>query len=180
MLISAVLMLDMSAAFDLVDYHLLVKKLAIYGFEENSLQWFSSYLSRRSQQVYVDGALWEPLDVNVGVPQGSILGPLLYIIYSNDLPESVHSHLAENNSYFNTHCKQYGGICCYADDSTFTISGKDPEKLSSSIAEKYQKISTCMSRNKLVLNGDKTHLLVMASSQKHKKFQTLASLWTLY
>ena len=55
--ISAVLMLDMSAAFDLVDHQLLVQKLESYGFEESSLDWFRSYLSLKTQQVYVDGAL---------------------------------------------------------------------------------------------------------------------------
>ena len=69
--ISAVIMLDMSAAFDLVDHNILVQKLSIYGFEDNTLQWFSSYLSQRTQQVYVD----------IGVPQGSILDHHLYIIY---------------------------------------------------------------------------------------------------
>ena len=169
--ISAVLMLDMSAAFDLVDHQILVQKLEIYGFEKSSLDWFRSYLSLRTQQVYVDGALSDPLEVDVGVPQGSILGPLLYIIYTNDLPESVHNHFSENNSFFNTSCKKCGTICCYADDSTFSISGKDPEKLSRIISEKYQNISAYMSQNKLVLNGDKTHLLVMASSSKHRKHQ---------
>ena len=114
--ISTVIMLDMSAAFDLVDHNILVQKLSIYGFEDNTLQWFSSYLSQRAQQVYVDGALSDSLQVDIGVPQGSILGPLLYIIYTNDLPESIHNHLAENQGFFNTHCRECGGICCYADD----------------------------------------------------------------
>ena len=105
----------------------------------------------------------------VGVPQGSILGPLMYIIFTNDLPESVHNHLAKNGSFFNTHCKQCGGICCYADDSTYTISGKDPLELTRVMTEKYTNIATYMSQNKLVLNSDKTHLIIMASSQKHRK-----------
>ena len=168
--ISAVLMLDMSAAFDLVDHDLLVKKLALYGFEKNSLSWVTSYLSNRSQQVYVDGALSSPLEVDVGVPQGSILGPLLYIIFTNDLPECVHQHPAQTNTFFNTHCEQCGGICCFADDSTFTISSKDPEYLIEAIADKYKSISTYMSQNKLVLNSDKTHLMVMASSHQHRKY----------
>ena len=167
--LSAVLMLDMSAAFDLVDHELLIKKLEAYGFEADAYLWISSYLSERTQQVYIDGAMSDPLDVTVGVPQGSILGPLLYIIFTNDLPESVHKHLAKNDSFFNSDCKQCGSMCCYADDSTFTISGKDPTELTRIIAEKYKSIATYMNQNKLVLNSDKTHLLVMASSQKHKK-----------
>ena len=167
--LSAVLMLDMSAAFDLVNHDLLVKKLSAYGFDDNSQLWFSSYLAQRSQQVYIDGALSDPLSIDVGVPQGSILGPLLYIIFTNDLPETIHSHPAKNGANFNISCEQCGSICCYADDSTFTISGKDPQELTRVIAEKYQTISTYMNLNQLVLNSDKTHLLVMASSQKHKK-----------
>ena len=61
--ITAVLMLDMSAAFDLVDHDLLLQKMAEYGFEESALGWFRSYLSGRSQQVYVDGAPSDPLEV---------------------------------------------------------------------------------------------------------------------
>ena len=70
--ISAVLMLDMSAAFDLVDHELFLKKLKVYGLNQETLHWISSYLSERMQQVYVDGALSDPLQVTVGVPQGSI------------------------------------------------------------------------------------------------------------
>ena len=66
--ISAVLMLDMSAAFNLVDYGLLAKKLDVYGFEKASVKWVISYLSQRSQQVYIDGVLSDPLDIDVGVP----------------------------------------------------------------------------------------------------------------
>ena len=90
--LTAVIMLDLSAAFDVVDSDILIEKLKIYGFQGNAPNWIQSYLTNRSQQVYVDGVLSEPQDVNIGVPQGSILGPLLYTIYTNDLPEVVHGH----------------------------------------------------------------------------------------
>ena len=90
--ISAAVMLDLSAAFDVVDTQILLDKLRLYGFEDNSVDWLQSYLTSRRQQVYVDGALSEPLEVNIGVPQGSILGPLLYTIFTNELPEVVHKH----------------------------------------------------------------------------------------
>ena len=85
-------MLDLSAAFNVLDPEILLEKLSIYCFQENAVGWIRSYLTDRQQQVYVDGALSEPQKVDIGVPQGSILGPLLYTIYTNDLPESVHNH----------------------------------------------------------------------------------------
>ena len=169
--ITAVVLLDMSAAFDLVDKNILIEKLKLYGLEESSSKWMESYLSERSQQVYLDGEMSESLPVNIGVPQGSILGPILYCLLVNDLPELVHNHEPRDDSptFCNTHCRTCGGITCFADDSSVTISNSDPKLLNLEIKEKYQEISEYMASNKLVLNSDKTYLLVMASQQKHKK-----------
>ena len=169
--ISAVLLLDLSAAFDVVDHGILLEKLKIYGFDENLVSWMDSYLSGRKQKVLIDGAYSEELEVEAGVPQGSILGPLLYVIFTNDLPEAVHNHLSNNNSFYNTHCNDCGGLCCYADDSTYTFSGKNLDEVKNKIQQKYENLSNYMAENKLVLNGDKTHILVMASSAKHRKHQ---------
>ena len=75
--LTAVCMLDMSAAFDVVDHDILLRKLQFYGFENHSLQWMSSYLRARTQSVCIDGSMSPPLEVTTGVPQGSILGPLM-------------------------------------------------------------------------------------------------------
>ena len=80
--VSAVIMLDMSAAFDVVDHQILLEKLTLYGFEDCAQSWIRSYLTDRSQRVYVEGSLSDALPLDCGVPQGSILGPLLYIIYT--------------------------------------------------------------------------------------------------
>ena len=172
--ITATVMLDLSAAFDVVDPGILLEKLKIYGFEDNGVNWLNSYLTSRYQQVYVDGSLSEPLPVVIGVPQGSILGPLLYTIFTNDLPEVIHQHdppvsLQEQHIPFNLPCKACGGICCFADDSTFSISDKDPATLEHKMNLKYKEISSYMSMNRLALNTDKTHVLIMASAQQHNK-----------
>ena len=74
--LSGVCLLDMSAAFDIVDHPLLLKKLELYGFGGNSLEWVNSYLTNRRQCVSISGSLSKLLPVPTGVPQGSILGPL--------------------------------------------------------------------------------------------------------
>ena len=180
--ISAVVLVDMSTAFDVVDHPILLEKLILYGFQESAINWIKSYLSERIQHVFIEGSLSQPLDVDTGVPQGSIMGPLLYILFTNDLPELIHDdpethpevhqdahvHPEVNHIQYNTHCHHCGGICCYADDSTYSKSSNDPEKLKEEIDSKYQDISNYMAKNKLILNNDKTHLLIMTSSKNHK------------
>ena len=168
--ISAAIMLDMSAAFDVVDHDILIEKLKLYGVDSSSSEWIKSYLTSRSQKVYIDGAYSGVLDLEAGVPQGSVLGPLLYVIFTNDLPESVHDHLSESGAFFNTHCKSCGDICCYVDDSTFTTSGTNPEEIMKTIEVKYKAIKSYMTDNKLVLNTDKTHLLIMATPYQHRMY----------
>ena len=82
----------MSVAFDMVCHHVLLQKLQLYGFDMASLAWMQRYLSDRKQTVCIDGTCSPLLPLEFGVPQGSIIGPLLYIIFTNDLPESVHDH----------------------------------------------------------------------------------------
>ena len=147
--VSAVIMLDMSAAFDVVDHQILLEKLTLYGFEDCAQSWIRSYLTDRSQRVYVEGSLSDALSLDCGVPQGSILGPLLYIVYTNDLPEAVHDHpphqepLPESldHQFYNLHCHSCGGLCLYADDSTFTLSNKDVDQLGADIDNKYKIIA---------------------------------------
>ena len=73
------MMLDLSAAYDLANHELILRKLELYGFEPCTIKWMKSYLDGRSQCVYIDGELSDTLESNVGVPQGSALGGLLYV-----------------------------------------------------------------------------------------------------
>ena len=169
--LAAVCMIDMSAAFDVVDTELLLEKIKLYGFDRNAVQWTWSYLTYRSQSVYIEGSLSSPLPLEAGVPQGSILGPLLYTIFSNELPEVVHEASCplrdvEGIAIFSTQCQECGGVCCYADDSTYSVQGSDPEELSAKLTQKYAVLADFLTANKLKVNDEKTHLLVMSTRQK--------------
>jgi hypothetical protein len=171
--LAGVCFLDMSAAFDIVDHSLLVKKLKLYGCEENCTNWIQSYLCDRSQCVSIDGTLSKLLPVQHGVPQGSILGPLLYTLFTNELPEVVHDHQSrlDDNQWpgFNMSCSGCGTLSCYADDTTYSCSDSDPAALSQKLSAKFTVISDFMVSNKLKLNDDKTHIMVMTTSQVRKK-----------
>ena len=173
---AGVCFLDMSAAFDIVDHSLLMKKLELYGFESNISKWIRSYLADRSQAVCIDGSLSRLLPVRQGVPQGSILGPLLYTIFTNELPEIIHdgqecSRLSDPKPWpsFNMACKSCGSLTCYADDTTYSCSSSDPDILSEKLTTKYKVIADFMVSNRLKLNDDKTHLMVMTTSKARRK-----------
>ena len=89
-----------------------------------------------------DRAYSEELELEAGVPQGSILGPLLYVIFTNNLPEAVHDHLADNGSFYNTQ------LVCYADDSKYSTSGHSIEVLKVKIQENMTiYLDTCLKIN---------------------------------
>ena len=104
--VTGVVLVDLSAAFDLVSPEILIQKLRIYGLKEDILAWISSYLTNRAQAVWIDHLLSDLIPNSLGVPQGSNLGPLLFLIFFNDLPY----HINES-------------IDCYADDSTLGATG---------------------------------------------------------
>ena len=158
-----VMMIDLSAAFDMVDHPLLLEKLSILGLEEEVVQWFHSYLSGRSQSVFIDGCLSPPEDIHFGVPQGSILGPLMYIIFTNEIPDLVHSHPVSHKNPEPACLMTCGSTVCYVDDGTFSVGHKDSSILSQKLSEQYSIIADYMAANKLVINADKTHLVVMGT-----------------
>ena len=175
---AGVCFLDMNAAFYIVDHPLLLSKLGLYGLDDGMLGWTSRYLSDRSQCVCIYGSLSRLQHVQHGVPQGSILGPLLYILYTNELPEVIHNDcpagvpdngMEQSWPKFTVLCKTCGSVGCYADDTTYSCSGSDSDSVSDQLSNKFKVMSDFLVSNKLKLNDDKTHCMVMTTREARAK-----------
>ena len=170
--LAGVMFVDLSAAFDCVDHNLLIEKMKILGFDCKSVMWCSDYLKDRYQSVYIDGAQSKYSKVDVGVPQGSILGPLFYILYTNDLPEVLHKDYCCLNrikmGHFNLMCHECGGLVAFADDSTVTVTDSDPDRLTDKLSDQFLQVTNYFTDNRLQVNDSKTHLLVLTSSRKRQ------------
>ena len=140
--VSILLLIDFSKAFDLVEHKILLKKLEHYGIRGPALKWLESYLSNRKQYVSINGAESTSLILEHGVPQGSILGPLLFIIYINDIPEISAS----------------AKFILYADDANIIITTDTVEQASEQIEILTKNLVNWVNSNGLVLNLKKDEL----------------------
>ena len=122
-----ILYLDIAKAFDTVDHKHLLKKLSQYGLSGNILNWFKDYLSGRQQRVLLNGEISETLPVSSGVPQGSILGTLLFLVYINDLPTSISSPCV-NISLFADDTKCFTVVNTLTDAYVFKSEAENVEK----------------------------------------------------
>ena len=128
-LISVMMTIDESCAFDCVDHNLLLQKMSLYNFSDQTVNWFRNYLSDRTNYVTHNAKDSNMKIVTRGVPQGSVLGPILYTIFINDLPEIIkdddncgnHAH-NKDDFLFGPNCELCGAIPCYADDATVVVS----------------------------------------------------------
>ena len=175
-----VLKCDQSAAFDVCDHSILLKKLKLLGLEESAVGWIRSYLQNRRQCCFVDGNLSSPLELlQCGVPQGSIGGPLLWLCFTCDQPDIIHKHTVHNQD-INRGCLMVdnanpgesgdcGLLVGYVDDGAYSYAHSDPKVLSDVLSEKYSLIEDWINSNKLVIDPDKTHLMVMGPNKVSNK-----------
>ena len=165
---TAAIVLDMSAAFDIIDRKLLLKKLNLLGFDEHVLGWLNSYLTDRTQSVCINGVLSRLLPTDTGVPQGSILGPLLYTLYTLEIPEVIHGESNDTWPPYSVGDQLMDTIVVYADDTTVNVSAANDEDLSNKLRNKFQIVSGYMVSQALKLNDDKSHLLVFTNERSKR------------
>lgn len=148
---------DLSRAFDCVDHTILCGKLSRYGIRGVPLDWFESYLSGRSQRVRIDHSkcgvvtshFSSPLPISMGVPQGTVLAPLLFLIFINDLPSATD-----------------GYTVMYADDTTKLVAGPSQDLLGERVSEVFNSLSKWFSSNLLYLNAAKTKIMQFHTRQR--------------
>ena len=163
--LSAALFLDLSAGFDVVNINLLLKKLKIYKFNQKTFEWFSSYLKGRKQSVIIESSSSPYLDVPWGVPQGSILGPLLFVIFIMELPSIIDLKDEKQSDHEDNFDDDNSEIIIYADDNTPTTFSKDPLSLENKIQHDGNKVIDWFDKNDMVTSADKTQLLIIGTRQ---------------
>ena len=127
-----------------------MQKLQIYGVQQQELTWFRSYLYNRKQFCKVNGISSDLEDIEVGVPQGSCLGPLLFLLYINDLPQAIRGST----------------VSMYADDTSLCHQASDITQLNEAMNNDLKQLDIWLQGNKLSLNVAKTHSMLVTTKQK--------------
>ena len=144
--------LDFSKAFDTINHEILLKKLHHYGIRGMVYNWFKSYLIGRSQQVDYNSHISNIRTISSSVPQGSILGPLLFIIYVNDFPN----------------CLKFNSSLSFADDTTVIFFAKNRNFLLQKGNKELKNIDNWLISNKLSLNIKKTKYMIFSTSSSNR------------
>ena len=142
--------LDFAKAFDTVNHNLLLKKMEMYGIRGLPLQWFTNYLTNRQQYVSLAGVESSRQTVVCGVPQGSSLGPLLFLIYINDIPN----------------CSEKLSFRIFADDTNNFASSPNATQLETLINQELLKVKEWCDTNRLSINFKKTNYMIIKSNKK--------------
>ena len=143
-------LLDLRKAFDTVNHDILIEKLRAVGID--SCDWFSSYLGGRSQCVEANGTRSDFLPITCGVPQGSILGPQLFLLYINDMAISLDCHLS-----------------LYADDSALFFAGSNPQAIAERLSNELASCHKWLVDNRLSLHIGKTECLLFGTKRRLKR-----------
>ena len=146
---TGMVMIDLQKAFDTVDHDILLQKLKALGFDPLAIKWFESYLKGRNQKTEINGIFSDPRVVPCGVPQGSILGPLLFLLYINDMEAAVSCQLI-----------------LYADDSALLVSGKDVNKIEQQLGNELSSLNGWLVDNRLSIHLGKTESILFGTKKR--------------
>ena len=157
--ITGMILIDLQKAFDTINHKILLDKLVYLGFSKTAILWLKSYISNRSFIVNVENDYSDPGDLNCGVPQGSILGPLLFLLYVNDMPQAIECDLL-----------------LYADDSVLIFTHKNINTINEQLNKDFNSLCEWFVDNKLSIHfgEDKTKSILFTSKNKIKKVGTLS------
>ena len=142
--------MDFQKAFSTVNHNILLKKLHHYGIRGITNDWFKSYLNNRTQETKVNDSISEKIEVTYGVPQGSILGPLSFLVYINDLHDAVIHSLMHH----------------FADDTNMFYCNKYLKKINKYINRDLSQIVQWLTANRISLNASKTELIIFRPKNK--------------
>ena len=153
-LYTGMILIDLRKAFDTIDHKILIEKMEFLGFSKNVILWFKSYLTNRIFKVNLNKTFSEPGKLLCGVPQGSILGPLLFLLYINDMPQAVQCELL-----------------LYADDTCLIFQHSDIREIERQLNKNFSSICDWFVDNKLSIHfgEDKTKSILFSSKRKVKK-----------
>ena len=152
--IALLLLIDFSKAFDMVDHTILLNKLHHYGIRGIAHDWIKSYLKNREQYVHIKGKNSSRKSLEYGVPQGSILGPLLFVIYINDIPE----------------IQRFAKFILYADDANIILTGKNMHEIEEKFCQLSSALVKWVSCNGLSLNIKKTNYMIFSHKNRNTEY----------
>ena len=154
--VTGAIFLDLKKAFDTVDHSILLCKLNEAGVYGTELKWFESYLGDRQQATHVDGKLSKLDNIKTGVPQGSIIGPLLFVIFINSLPSCVTGTGSK--------------VHMYADDTMIMFSGSNTNELQKVMNRGLDQVANWLQHHKLTLNANKTKFMIFGTQRRVSVF----------
>ena len=160
--VTALTLLDPSAAFDTIDHTILLRRLGNwFGVSGKAFDWFKSYLRGRSQRIKLGNCLSSRSDLSFGVPQGSVLGPLLFTLYTTPLSSLVSGHAIPHH--------------LYADDSQLyiSLSSGNSAAVLNGLQSCLASVQSWMSTNKLKLNPDKMEFLLIGNERQRSKYLSM-------
>ena len=160
-LISTCVFIDFSRAFDSIDHDIFLRKLKLYGLSENCIKFLSSYIGNRTQATYVNGFKSPEATLECGTAQGSILGPLFYILYVND----IFSYVEYNK-----------GVTMYADDTLLMAQGETQEASIQACQESLNQIVSWCKLNRLTMNTDKTKSMSVCQNPKESNIGNILNI----